>query len=179
MDKKHFTIGCCGIDCGLCPRFYTEGSSKCPGCGGPGFREAHPSCAVLNCCYNKHKLEICSLCKDFPCGRYNVKEKIEKDSFITHKRIFYNFDFVKNHGLAKFIKEQKIRMQLLNILLEKYNDNRSKNYYCLATALLSTDNINNILQFIKNNEKTTVETLKNKINEYAEKEKIELKLIKH
>jgi hypothetical protein len=22
--KKYGTIGCCGIDCGLCPRFYTK-----------------------------------------------------------------------------------------------------------------------------------------------------------
>jgi hypothetical protein len=26
----HPTIGCCGIDCGLCPRYYTDGPSRCP-----------------------------------------------------------------------------------------------------------------------------------------------------
>jgi len=41
--KKFETIGCCGIDCGLCPRFHTTGTSACPGCGGLEFKEKHPS----------------------------------------------------------------------------------------------------------------------------------------
>jgi len=36
--KIYNTIGCCGIDCGLCPRFYTKGDSVCPGCGGTDCR---------------------------------------------------------------------------------------------------------------------------------------------
>gem|GEM_PF-3991072 len=23
----------CGLNCGLCPRYYTDGASRCPGCG--------------------------------------------------------------------------------------------------------------------------------------------------
>jgi hypothetical protein len=33
--KKYPTIGVCGLDCGLCPRYYTIGPSRCPGCAGP------------------------------------------------------------------------------------------------------------------------------------------------
>lgn len=39
MTKKIYTLGCCGLDCGLCPRFYTEGSSRCPGCCGENFEK--------------------------------------------------------------------------------------------------------------------------------------------
>ncbi|MDR3149386.1 MAG: hypothetical protein LBT88_05150 [Oscillospiraceae bacterium] len=28
MSKAFPTIGCCRIDCGLCPRFYTSGTSN-------------------------------------------------------------------------------------------------------------------------------------------------------
>jgi hypothetical protein len=176
--KKHYVLGCCGIDCGLCPRFYTEGDSKCPGCFGHDFAKKHPSCALANCCFKKNKLEVCGLCINFPCDRYKNKEKVLKDSFVTHKKIFQNHYFIKENGLNEFIKEQKIRINLLNILLEKYNDNRSKNYYCLATTLLSIDSLNEVIEYIKKNKEINIEKIKNKINEYAVKENIELKLIK-
>ena len=67
---------------------------------------------------------------------------------------------------------------MLKLLLEKYNDNRSKNYYCLATTLLSIKNVENILMYIKNNKAIDIKTLKEKIDEYSKEENIELKLIK-
>jgi hypothetical protein len=178
LAKKHYVLGCCGIDCGLCPRFYTEGKSKCPGCLGPDFANCHPSCSLANCCFKKNNLEACGLCGNFPCNRYENQDKVLKDSFVTHKKIFQNQYFIKEHGLNEFIKQQKIRIKLLNILLEKYNDKRSKNYYCIATALLNIDNINKILNIIKQNKEINIEMLKNKINEYAKEENIEFKLNK-
>ena len=176
--KKHYILGCCGIDCGLCPRFYTDGDSKCPGCYGPDFENKHPPCGIASCCFKKNKLEVCSLCNDYPCKKYENTEKTLKDSFVTHKKIFQNHDFIKEHGLNLFIKEKKLRIKLLNILLEKYNDNRSKNYYCIAVALLKIESINKILKYMKENKELNIELVKNKINKYAEDENIELKLIK-
>jgi len=178
MKKKYPTLGCCGIDCGLCPRFYTDGDSICPGCLGPNFAEQHPPCAIVKCCFIEKKLEACGLCDNFPCDRYQNREKFEKDSFVTHKRIFHNHNFIKTRGLQEFIKEQKIRIKLLKILLEKYNDNRSKNYYCLATTLLKIDSINEILKFIKANKNTDITGIKAKINELAKEENVVLKLLK-
>src|SRR4030042_793391 len=48
--KKYPTIGVCGLDCGLCPRYYTIGPSRCPGCAGPDFFNKHPSCSFITCC---------------------------------------------------------------------------------------------------------------------------------
>ena len=51
LEKKYPTIGCCGIDCGLCPRYYTEGKSRCPGCFGPQFMDIMgQSCSFITCC---------------------------------------------------------------------------------------------------------------------------------
>ena len=176
LVKKHYVLGCCGIDCGLCPRFYTAGNSKCPGCFGPDFSKKHPSCSLANCCFVKNELEVCGLCNNFPCSKYENKEKILKDSFITHKKIFHNQYFIKENGINEYVKEQKIRIKLLNILLKNYNDNRSKNYYCIATALLKIDSINKILKYVKENKKLSIEVIKTKINEYAKEENIEIKL---
>ena len=51
--KKYPTIGVCGLDCGLCPRYYTIGPSRCPGCAGPDFFNKHPSCSFITCCVKK------------------------------------------------------------------------------------------------------------------------------
>ena len=176
--KKHHGLGCCGIDCGLCPRFYTDGNSKCPGCFGSNFSEKHPPCSYANCCFKKNKLEVCGSCKEFPCIKYSDKEKIEKDTFVTHKKFFQNHYFIKENGLNEYIIEQKSRVKLLNVLLDKYNDNKSKNFYCIATTLLRMESINEILKYVKTNKDIQVDELKNKINEYAKEEDVKLILKK-
>ncbi|TET26129.1 MAG: DUF3795 domain-containing protein, partial [Dehalococcoidia bacterium] len=48
--KKYPIVGACGLNCGLCPRYYTQGTSRCPGCCGPDFWQKHPGCAFITCC---------------------------------------------------------------------------------------------------------------------------------
>ena len=67
--KKYPTIACCGLDCGLCPTYYTKGPSKCPGCCGPNFSNHHPSCSIITCCVKDKKFETCAECKEFPCSK--------------------------------------------------------------------------------------------------------------
>ena len=139
--KSHPTIGCCGIDCGLCPRFYTEGKSRCPGCGGGDFEKKHPPCSVKTCCIEKHELEACGLCADYPCIRYENREKAEKDSFVTHKRIYQNHEKIKTDGIVRFLSIQAERISILDTMLTDFDDGRSKSYYCLATALLRIEQL--------------------------------------
>jgi hypothetical protein len=119
--KQYETIGCCGINCGLCPRFYTKGDSACPGCGGENFKEKHPACGFLTCCVNKNGFEVCSDCKDYPCKRFD-SEKDGLDSFVTHKKVFINIDFIKKNGIERFIDQQKIRIDILSYFLTNYVD---------------------------------------------------------
>lgn len=149
MHKNHETIGCCGIDCGLCPRFYTKGDSACPGCGGLNFQEKHPSCGFLTCCVAKNGLEVCSDCKEYPCKRFD-SEKKGYDSFVTHKKVFANLDFIKEKGINLFIENQKIRMELLRDLLNRYDDGRSKSFYCTSCALLPLEILGKIQEFTNN-----------------------------
>jgi hypothetical protein len=132
--KAFPTIGCCGIDCGLCPRYYTTGSSRCPGCAGPDFFDKHPSCGHITCCVKKRKLEVCSQCDEFPCSRF--ESWAEGDSFVTHKKTLSNLNSIRGEGLEEFIEQQRKRIGLLTTMLEEFDDSRSKSYYCLATALL-------------------------------------------
>lgn len=145
--KKYDSIGCCGIDCGLCPRFHTNGDSACPGCGGLKFKEKHPSCGFLTCCVVKKGLEVCSDCNDFPCKRFD-SEKYGYDSFVTHKNIFPNLDFIKNNGIDIFIEKQKIRIDILTDFLKKFDDGRSKSFFCISCALLPLDKLLEINRFV-------------------------------
>lgn len=146
--KKYCTIGCCGIDCGLCPRFYTKGESACPGCDGVNFKLKHPSCGFLTCCVIKHGFEVCSDCKDYPCSRFD-SEKKGFDSFVTHKRIFLNLYSIKNDGIEPFINQQKIRMTILADFLTKYDDSRSRSFFCLSCALLPLEKLQEEWEYMK------------------------------
>lgn len=185
VTKQYPTLGCCGLDCGLCPRFYTAGSSRCPGCFGEGFAEKHPSCSVITCCVKKKGLEVCAECDEFPCSKLELGDT---DSFVTHKRIFPNHNYIREFGLERFIEQQNRRMDFLMTALDRYDDGRSKSFFCLAAALLSLESLTRALaqaeQEVK--EKSVSEDdLRNKariiksiINELATEEDEELKLRK-
>ncbi len=111
-DAKIFpTVGCCGLDCGLCPRYYTVGTSRCPGCGGPDFFNKHPSCSFITCCVKKKNFEVCAECSEFPCSKFKSDEEYqqlqESSSYPSCKKVISNLNFIKKHGIEKFIKQQR------------------------------------------------------------------------
>jgi hypothetical protein len=142
--KKHPTIACCGIDCGLCPRYYTVGKSRCPGCGGEGFELQRPTCSVINCCVKKRGLEVCAECDEFPCGKYD-KESSKKDSFCSHARMMPNHRLIQEIGLPAFLEQQAERIAFLEAALEHHDNGRNKSYFCLAAALLTIDSLKEAL----------------------------------
>ncbi len=147
ISKLYPTIACCGIDCGLCPRYYTEGTSKCPGCLGENFLERHPTCSIVTCCVKKNGFETCAECPQFPC------EKIRKwdtaDSFVSHKKSLENLRHIKEGGIAEFAKQQKERIMILRKLIREYDDGRSKSFFCLAAALMEVDDLDEALLQVK------------------------------
>lgn len=181
--KKHETIGCCGIDCGLCPRYYTKGESACPGCGGFHFTNKHPACGYLTCCVAKHGSEVCAECKEYPCKRFDA-ERAGYDSFVTHRKIFDNQEIIRKNGIEHFSELQKQRMDVLHDMLDNYDDGRSKNFYCLSCALLPIDKLQEALEFarssqfdnLSNKEKSKI--IKDSLQLIASNLNIELKLIK-
>jgi len=188
--KMYPTIGCCGLDCGLCPRYYTVGSSRCPGCCGPGFFNKHPSCSYITCCVKKKNLEVCAQCGEFPCSKFESWLVVggEYDSFLTHKKAHPNLIFVRKHGIEKFIEQQRERISLLEVMLKNFDDGKSKSFYCIAATLLPiTDletSLNKAEQKIKadkirtDNAKTMSKILKVFLDNCAAREGIELKLRK-
>jgi hypothetical protein len=138
--KKYPTIALCGLDCGLCPRFYTVGPSRCPGCAGPDFFAKHPSCSFITCCVKDKKLEVCAECPTFPCSKFKTEKEYQRmkdsPSYPPLRKVLPNLTFIKKHGIEKFLEQQKVRMTFLRTMLDEYDDGRSTGYYCRASALL-------------------------------------------
>lgn len=183
-EKKYPTIACCGLDCGLCPVYYTKGPSRCPGCFGHNFSNKHPSCSIITCCVKKHSFETCADCNEFPCSKINMWDK--HDSFISHKVSLSNLRLIKQKGLDHFLKQQQRRIELLEDMLENFNEGRSKSFYCIASALLLIEDLENALERTNTqikDEKINIKDLKTKskilrenLNRLANQNSIELKL---
>ena len=177
LERIHHTIGACGIDCGLCPRFYTIGDSRCPGCGGVDFSLKHPSCKIKNCVMRDHHVTICSECNEFPCKIIASWDK--GDSFVSHQNCITNLYLIKQNGYNHYLEIQNQRIQLLEILLKDYDDGRSKSFYCLATSLLSIDSIDSLNQWIlKSSIPLSPNSMHDTIQELANKDSVILKLRK-
>ena len=182
--KRFPTIACCGLDCGLCPVYYTKGPSKCPGCYGPDFSNKHPSCSIITCCIKKKNFETCGECVDFPCQKLKIWDLA--DSFISHKKSLVNLREIKKIGLEKFMERQKKRIDFLEFALNDYNEGRSKSFYCIASALLSISFLESCKKILKQkmrnenirNIKEKSKMLKDILNKGAKEEGVELKLRK-
>jgi hypothetical protein len=156
--KKYPTIAVCGLDCGLCPRFYTAGPSRCPGCAGPGFHEKHPSCSFITCCVKNKGHEVCSECAGFPCGKIKSAEEYaqakESSSYPSYRKILPNLYFIKEHGIRKFIEHQRKRIQLLETMIAQFDEGRSKSFFCRAANLHEltelTDSLQRAAEIIEN-----------------------------
>lgn len=91
-------------------------------------------------------------------------------------------------GLERFIKQQNYRIDFLRNVLDRYDEGRSKSFFCLAATLLSIESLTGALikadQEIKaksiseNDLKRKAQIIKSILNELAVEEDEELRLRK-
>jgi hypothetical protein len=148
--RKYPLFSLCGLNCGLCPRYHTKGTSKCPGCGGvataPYKFVAH--CGVNSCAKRHSGVEYCYLCEEYPCKKYYDSEKIH-DSFITKQRQLADFQKVKEIGLAAYQAELDEKVGILERLLADFDDGRRKSFFCLAVNLLELAYVKDVMAQLK------------------------------
>ena len=95
-----------------------------------------------------------------------------------------NLNFIKEHGIKKFIKQQKKRIKLLETMIKNFDDGRSRSFFCKAAALLDLTSLKSSLDKavqkinadnVKPNDiKIKAKNLKEILNEIAFKERVEL-----
>ena len=163
----------CGLNCGLCPRFYTVGLSRCPGCAGEGFSQAHPPCGILSCCQRKG-LEYCFDCGEFPCKKQDNWG--DSDSFITHRNYLADMEKAKRVGMKAYKADLDEKIGILETLLQSHDNGRRKSFYCLAVNLLDIEDIRAVMKNINN--KTDSKTVVRLFEETAAQIGVSLKLRK-
>lgn len=147
FQRQYPLLSQCGLNCGLCPRYHTEGSSRCPGCGGEGFFAKRPSCGVISCARRHGGVEYCFLCEEYPCKKYEEADLY--DSFISHQKMFADFERAKQDGIEAYRKELDEKVAVLRVLLEEYNDGRRKSFFCTAVNLLDLSDVREIVATLK------------------------------
>lgn len=182
-SRKYPLFSLCGLNCGLCPRYQTDGSSKCPGCGGPDFHLRHPACAVMTCNKKHDHVEYCFQCSSYPCKRYS--ETSIRDSFISYKNVLSDFGKASQFGIRTYQVELNKKIKILEFLIKNYNDGRRKSFYCIAVNLIRLSALEQVMETIDREIKEQDLDLKGKIilvvelfESTAKKENIELRLRK-
>ncbi len=185
--KIHPTVGACGLDCGLCPSFHRETSSRCPGCCGPGFWDVHPGCSFITCCTSHNRIETCGECNESEsCPR--IVALLEKarhsDSFISYQTISANLEFIRNNGILEWAKQQDEKIAFLEKLLANFFDGHSKTFYCLSVQLLPFNELKASLVIAhkqmtqRMDSKLKIKLVKDAFSELAAKSGVVLKLRK-
>jgi len=124
-------------------------------------------------------MEYCFECKQYPCLRYTKQN--EKDSFITYRDVTKNLNKAKE-DIDGYLKNLEEKEQLLSFLLEKYDNGRLKNFYCIAVNLLKVEDINDVVEMaekevIHKNE-NMIKAIKEGIETMAKARGIEIRLRK-
>jgi len=146
--KKYPMVGACGLNCGLCPRYHTEGKSRCPGCCGPDFWQKHPGCSFITCCVKQRNLETCAECVDWAeCEKVArlLDSAKYQDSFLSYKPLTANFAFIQKNGIAEFARLETEKLNFLSYLIDNYNEGRSKSFYCTSCQLIPLDKLKEAL----------------------------------
>lgn len=143
---KYPALGICGLACRLCPRYHTEGSSRCEGCKTESRMGA--PCAFHTCALKRKGLEFCWDCPENESCERLAKHRQwgqEHDSFVCYQRLEANIALAKKNGVQALGKELAAREELLRDLLRDFNEGRSKSYYCIAATVMSVDELNDAL----------------------------------
>jgi len=98
-------------------------------------------------CNRKHdSVEYCYQCTAYPCKKYSDESKV--DSFISYRNVKQNLENAKEN-LVKYQKELEDKHRILLLLLDLYNDGRSKSLYCNAVNLIPLEEMRKIMECIE------------------------------
>jgi hypothetical protein len=97
--------------------------------------------------------------------------------------VLVDFGKAKKEGQQPYKLELNEKVEILEYLIQNYNDGRRKNFYCIAANLLSLADLKEVFQEIQNtispleiDLKSKIEKIVTLLEKKAERESIVLKL---
>jgi hypothetical protein len=146
MIFEYPEIGVCGLSCRLCPRYHTDTKSRCGGCKSE-FRMS-AGCPFITCAVKRKGIEFCWDCTEqASCIKWSKHREAGKnhDSFKCYQKLEANIEFIQEHGVHEFEKLQKNKEKLLKMMLQNFNEGRSKRYYCIAATVFEVEELQKLL----------------------------------
>lgn len=184
MNIKHTEISVCGLSCRLCPNYHIRGDSRCGGCKSEGRMKV--GCPFITCAVKQRGIEFCWQCQEQEnCQKWHARREWGKshDSFVCYQKLEDNIEFIKSKGISAFVKNQQAKEQLVTAMLDKFNDGRSKSFYCIAATVMDIQELKQGIDQARNESKGMdikgkAKTFHSIINGVAAKRKYHLKLRK-
>lgn len=175
FQRQDLLFSLCGLNCALCTMKLDH---YCPGCGGGAGNQG---CAIARCSLQHGDMEYCYQCGAYPCEKY--AGITQYDSFITHRNQLKDMAKMQAIGAEVYHAELAEKSQLLQHLLENYNDGRRKSFFSLAVNLLDLQDLRLVMEqvAIHANQLTTKEKaalMATRLQAAAEQKNIILKLNK-
>ncbi|MGI5840357.1 MAG: DUF3795 domain-containing protein [bacterium] len=146
MEIKYPEIGICGLACHLCPRYHTDGSSRCGGCKSE-YRMGG-GCLFITCAVKKKGIEFCWECgESLNCEKWRRHREDGKkaDSFKCYQKLEDDIEYVQKNRTLEFKRRQNRREAILKEMLKNYNEGRSKSYYCVAATVMEVNELQEAL----------------------------------
>lgn len=174
FDRNDELFSLCGLNCSLCPSFVR---GNCPGCQ----QGSHCAlmCPFVPCSIEHGGITYCFECEEYPCREYDGID--EYDSLITHRNQLKDIEKAKRIGIEEYHAEQLVKKDILNKLLNEYDDGHRLVFFCLAVNLMDIDDLNTVIdksdELSENMDLTSKSDLiKELLMDCATKRGIELKL---
>ncbi|MDD1776147.1 MAG: DUF3795 domain-containing protein [Candidatus Methanomethylicus sp.] len=115
--------------------YQSKSQSKCYGCKSPS--RIAVGCPFIKCALKKD-IEFCWDCPEsLGCENWEKHKRASRsfDSFVCYQKLEDSVRMVQEKGVEEFEKEQSAREGLLKVMLDEFNEGRSKTLYCIATTV--------------------------------------------
>lgn len=146
MDIKYPEMGICGLSCQLCPMYHTDAKSRCEGCKSKS--RITLGCSFITCAMKNKEVEFCWECyESLNCEKWRKHREagVKYDSFKCYQKLEEDIIFIQENGFGEYKRLQDIREEILNYMLDNFNEGRSKSYYCVAVTVMKIEEINEAL----------------------------------
>jgi len=113
-------------------------------------------CSFIRCAIKKKEVEFCWDCEESGiCEKWNKHREASKhgDSFVCYQKLEDNIRFIQNKSVEAFEKEQQTREHFLKVMLQEFNEGRSKTFYCIASSVLEIEELEYALREAKKQSK--------------------------
>ena len=104
----------------------------------------------MGCSIKHGDIEYCYQCSDYPCKKYEKTSEV--DSFVSYKNVIDDFAKAKEN-LSMYLEELKEKYSYLQLLIEKYNDGRSKAFFCTVVNNMKYNDLKEIMNEIGKDKK--------------------------